>query len=138
MLKQFLTAAVLGLSLGLCATTQADAAAVSPVTGLDQTQKAVDSTLTPVHGGGWWAVPVVIGGVILFDELHRRTGVIIDFSLPRTAAATMSGEIQRDRVRALGKSFYLGFPENTRSAGTVKEDERRLGGVERPPTRSVS
>lgn len=72
MLKQFLTAAVLGLSLGLCATTQADAAAVSPVTGLDQTQKAIDSTLTPVHGGGWWAVPVVIGGVILFDELHRR------------------------------------------------------------------
>jgi hypothetical protein len=72
MLKHFLTAAVFGLFLSLSATSQADAASFSPVTGLDQTQKAVDSTLTPVHGSGWWAVPVVIGGIILYHEFRRH------------------------------------------------------------------
>jgi hypothetical protein len=72
MLKHLVTAAVLGLFLSFSVTSQADAAPFSPATGLDQTHNAIGSNLTPVHGSGWWAVPAVVGGLILFHEFHRH------------------------------------------------------------------
>ena len=72
MLKHFLIAALFGLFLSSGAINQANAAPFTP-SGLDvQISDATDgSALTRTHGG-WWAVPVVVGGVILYHHLRHH------------------------------------------------------------------
>jgi hypothetical protein len=67
-MRHFFAVALLGLALSLAGQGEARAAAISaPAMAAPN---AVDSTMTPA-GWGWWAVPAVVGGVILFDHLHR-------------------------------------------------------------------
>ena len=67
-MRHFFAIALLGLVLSLAGPGQVSAAAISaPAMAVPN---AAGSTMTPV-GWGWWAVPAVVGGVILFDHLHR-------------------------------------------------------------------
>lgn len=71
MLKHFLTVAALGLFLGAGAVGQAEAASFAPDFGKQVSDATGGNALTKTNGG-WWAVPVVVGGVILLHHIHRH------------------------------------------------------------------
>jgi hypothetical protein len=70
-MKRVLAIAVLGVGLAFGGPDAVEAATVSAPGVISQSVPA-ESAVTRVRGG-WWAVPAVIGGVILFDHLHRRS-----------------------------------------------------------------
>lgn len=72
MLKHFLIAALFGLFLSSGAINQANAASFTP-SGLDaQISDATGGDVLTRTSSGWWAVPVVVGGVILYHHIHRH------------------------------------------------------------------
>ena len=64
-MRHFFAVALLGLMLSLVGQGKVSAAAIS----VPAVPNTADNTMTPVRW--WWAVPAVVGGVILFDHLHR-------------------------------------------------------------------
>lgn len=70
-MKRLLAVAALAMGLSFAGHGGAEAASLSAPDVISQSLPA-DSAITPVRGG-WWAVPAVIGGVIILDHLHRRS-----------------------------------------------------------------
>ena len=70
-MKYFLTCTLLALGL-IFSGASANAAAMPMQAGLATSTVHAQSAVTPVRG--WWAVPVIAGGVILYHHYrhHRR------------------------------------------------------------------
>jgi hypothetical protein len=69
-MKRFLTVAALGLMVGAGAAGQADAASFAPDYNNQVSKATGGSAVTKTNG--WWAVPVVVGGVLLLHHVHRH------------------------------------------------------------------
>jgi hypothetical protein len=66
-MKRFIAIALLGLGLGFAGAGEAWAAVPAP--GMLAPNPGA-GLITPARGG-WWAVPAIVGGAILYDHLRR-------------------------------------------------------------------
>jgi hypothetical protein len=71
-MKRLLAAALLALGLSFAGQGTAEAASMSiPGTTSQALPNAVGDSAIEVRRG-WWAVPVIVGGVILYHQLERH------------------------------------------------------------------
>jgi len=71
-MKRLLAVAVLAFGLGVAGHGPAEAAAISPPGATSQALPGAVGSSTIQVRRGWWAVPAVVGGVLLFDHFDRH------------------------------------------------------------------